>query len=67
MVCAVLAIGTLPSVLFLAMGLGAGTLDGRGAMYFGAKLLAYVAEIGLLTWLTWWLVKGRRFRDPGTS
>jgi len=44
--CALLAIGTVPSAYFIAVGLTASHIE--DPIYFSAKLLAYVLELVIL-------------------
>ena len=59
-ICALLAIGTLPSVYFLSMGLATGLLSEGERGWLIAKLLAYIAEIAVLSYAAWWLLKSPR-------
>jgi hypothetical protein len=45
-ICALLTIGTVPSVYFIGVGLTGSHV--KDPIYFSAKLLAYVAIVGVL-------------------
>jgi hypothetical protein len=45
-ICALLAIGTVPSVYFIGIGLTGSHVE--DPIYFSAKLLAYVVIVGVL-------------------
>ena len=61
-ICVLLAIGTLPSVYFLSVGLASGGLSEYGA-YFLGKLIVYIVEILVLSYIAWRLFSGPRTQN----